>query len=133
MISWNLPPAWGDQLMALVTKYGIMREYGALAYVPWLIADNAMCGMWALRQVRGVGVENVENVENVDGLELKEMEHSVCSAGVDFSVARSLCESLLSASRFAAGEGLGYAASGDHLDIVDAFIGTLGVDVEAAD
>ncbi len=73
---------------------------------------------------------------NVDVPELEKREQCfrhACTARVDFSVARSLCDSLLSASRFAAGEGLGYAASGDHLDIVDAFIGTLGVDVDAVD
>jgi len=51
------------------------------------IADNAMCGVWALRQIRGVGVENL------DGLELEERRKCywrACRAGVDFSIIRSL-------------------------------------------
>ena len=55
------------------------------------IADNAMCGVWALRQIRGVGVENL------DGLELEErrkcLRHA-CRAGVDFCIIRSLYERL---------------------------------------
>jgi hypothetical protein len=42
-----------EQMMALGTKEEIMREYGMLAYVPGRIANSAMCGVWALRQVRG--------------------------------------------------------------------------------
>jgi hypothetical protein len=42
-------PGMRDHLMALGTKEEIMREYGALAYVPREIANNAMCGVWALR------------------------------------------------------------------------------------
>ena len=114
--------------MALGTKEEIMREYGMLAYVPGDIANNAMCGVWALRQVRGVGVENL------GGLELEEREclRYACRAGVDFSIIRSLYESLLAENRFAAGrwDWVG-AARGGHLDIIEAFIGTLGVDVDA--
>jgi hypothetical protein len=116
--------------MALRTKEEIMREYGMLAYVPGEIANSAMCGVWALRQVRGVGVENL------DGLELEEREKCLrhaCRAGVDFSIIRSLYESLLVENRFAGGEGLAGAARGGHLDIIEAFIGTLGVDVDAVD
>ncbi len=101
--------------MALGTKEEIMREYGALAYVPGEIADNARCDVWALRQVRGVGVENL------DDLDLKSRRRCykyLCGAGVDFSIIRSLYESLSAVSRFAAGEGLGCAARGGHLDIV---------------
>jgi hypothetical protein len=123
-------PGMRDHLMALGTKEEIMREYGALAYVPPGIAKNAMCGVWALRQVRGVGVENL------DGLEFEERRRCLryaCSAGVDFSIIRSLHESLLAVSRRAGGVGLAGAASGGHLDIIEALIGTLGVDVEAVD
>ncbi len=55
------------------------------------IADNAMCGVWALRQIRGVGVVNL------DGLELEERRKCfwrACRAGVHFSIIRSLYESL---------------------------------------
>jgi hypothetical protein len=45
--------------MALDTKEEIMREYGMLAYVPGKIANNAMCGVWTLRRVREMGVENL--------------------------------------------------------------------------
>jgi ankyrin repeat protein len=123
-------PGMQDQLMALGTREEIMREYGALAYVPGRIANNAMCGVWALRQVREVGVEDLGR------LELEEREKCLryaCRAGVDFSVIRSLYESLLAVSRRAGWEGMRYAAIGGHLDIVEAFIGTLGVDVDAVD
>jgi ankyrin repeat protein len=124
----KLIPGMKEHLMALETNEEIMREYGMLAYVPGEIADNAMCGVWALRQVRGVGVENLGR------LELEEREKCLryaCRAGLDFSIIRSLYESLLAVSRRAGGEGMGYAAIGGHLDIVEAFIGTLGVDVDA--
>ncbi len=52
---------------------------------------------------------------------------------VDFSIIRSLYESLLAVHRSAAGKGLGYAARAGHLRTVEAFIGSLGVDVEAVD
>ena len=69
-------PGMRDHLMALGTKEEIMREYGMLAYVPVKIADNAMCGVWALRRVRGVGLENL------GGLEFEECLSYACSAGV---------------------------------------------------
>jgi ankyrin repeat protein len=123
-------PGMWKHLTALGTKEEIMREYGALAYVPGDIANNAMCGVWALCQIRGVGVENL------GGLELEERDKCLrhaCRAGVDFSIIRSLYESLLAVSRLAGGLGLGDAARGGHLDIIEAFIGTLGVDVDAVD
>ena len=91
-------PGMKKQLRTLETKEEIMRVYGMLAYVPGEIADNAMCGVWALRRVRGVGSENL------DGLGVKEknlcLRHA-CSAGVDFSIIRSLYESQLGVHRFA--------------------------------
>jgi hypothetical protein len=123
-------PGMREHLMALGTKEEIMREYGMLAYVPGKIANNAMCGVWALRQVRGMGAENLGR------LELEEREECLrhaCRAGVDFSIIRSLYESLLVENRRAGGVGLAGAASGGHLDIIEAFIGTLGVDVDAID
>ena len=124
----KLIPGMEEHLMALGTKEEIMREYGMLAYVPVEIADNAMFGVWALRRVRGVGVENL------GGLKVKERRKCfwhACRAGVDFSIIRSLYESLLAENRYAAGDGMGWAARGGHLDIIEAFIGTLGVDVDA--
>jgi ankyrin repeat protein len=126
----DLIPGMGEQLMTLGTKEEIMREYGMLAYVPGEIANNATGGVWALRRVREVGVENLGR------LELEKREDCLryaCRAGLDFSIIRSLYESLLAVSRFAGGEGMRWAASGGHLDIIEAFIGTLGVDVEAGD
>jgi hypothetical protein len=115
--------------MALGTKEEIMREYGMLAYVPGKIANNAMCGVWTLRRVRGVGVENL------GGLELEERKQCLrhaCRAGVDFSIIRSLYESL-SGWIALPGDGMRCAARGGHLEIVEAFIGTLGVNVDAVD
>ena len=121
-------PGMEEKLMALGTKEEIMREYGMLAYVPLVIANNAMCGVWALRQVRGVGVENL------GGLELEERKECLryaCRAGVDFSIIRSLYESLSAVDCFAGGDGLVNATIGGHLEIIEALIGTLGVNVDA--
>jgi hypothetical protein len=52
-------PGMEEHLMALGTKEEIMREYGMLAYVPGMIANSAKFGVWALRQVHEVGVENL--------------------------------------------------------------------------
>ena len=129
-------PGMREHLMALRTKEEIMREYGALAYVPREIANNAMCGVLLLRQVRGLGVENL------GGLELWERERylkQACRAGVDFSIIRSLYESLsgleiMPCSRqLATEDGMRCAARGGHLQIVEALIETLGGDVEAVD
>ena len=129
-------PGMEGQLMALGTKEEIMREYGALAYVPWGIANNAMCGVWALRQVRVVGLENLGGLKLT---ERKECLRYACRAGVDFSIIRSLYESLsgleiMPCSRqLATEDGMRCAARGGHLQIVEALIETLGVDVEAVD
>jgi len=122
-----------DRLMALGTKEEIMREYGMLAYVPGEIANNAMCGVWALRQVRGVGVENLPGRTGLEVRENRLFLRLACNAGLDFSIIRSLYESLLGVYRLAGVEGLVNAAIGGHLDIVEAFIGTFGVDVDAVD
>jgi hypothetical protein len=126
----KLTPGMREHLMALRTKEEIMREYGMLAYVPGEIANNAMCGVWALRQVRGVGVENLGRLELE---ERKKCYRYSCRAGVDFCIIRSLYESLSAVDCFAGGDGLAGAARGGHLDIIEALIGTLGVDVEAVD
>jgi hypothetical protein len=135
-IAWALrdrlkrTPGMEEHLMALGTKEEIMREYGMLAYVPGRIANNALDGVWALRRVRVVGLENL------GGLELEEREDYLryaCSAGVDFSIIRSLYESLSAENRFAGGVGMTCAAYGGHLGVIEVFIGTLGVDVDAAD
>jgi len=120
----KLTPGMEEHLMSLGTREEIMREYGMFAYVPAKIAKNAMCGVWALRQVGGVGVENPGRLELE---ERKECLRYACRAGVDFSIIRSLYESLLG------GDGMTCAARGGHLDIIEAFIGTLGVDVDAVD
>ncbi len=123
-------PGMEEHLMALGTKEEIMREYGMLAYVPGKIADSAMCGVWALRRVRGVGLEKLGSLE----LEVRRRcLRYACRAGVDFSIIRSLYESLSVVHRLAGAEGLAAAARGGHLDIIEAFIGTLGVDVDAID
>ena len=96
-------PGMREQIMALGTKEEIMREYGMLAYVPRKIAKNTMWGAWALRQVRGLGVENLGR------LELEEIDKYLryaCRAGVDFSIIRSLYESLLVENRRAGGDGM---------------------------
>jgi hypothetical protein len=127
-----------NHLMALRTKEEIMREYGMLAYVPGKIANNAICGVWTLRRVRGVGVENLGD------LKVKERRKCfwhACRAGVDFSIIRSLYESLSAsrgpgsskASRFARGDGMVWAARGGHLGIIEAFIGTRGGHRDAVD
>jgi ankyrin repeat protein len=75
-------------------------------------------------------------VENLGRLELEERKKCYtysCRAGVDFSIIRSLYESLSAVHRLAGAEGLAAAARGGHLDIIEAFIGTIGVDVEAVD
>ncbi len=122
-------PGMREHLMALGTKEEIMREYGILAYVPGEIAYNAKRSVWALRQVGGVGVENLDDLELE---ERKQCLRHACCAGVDFSIIRSLYESLSSVDRRAGGEGLVNAANGGHLDIVESFIGPLGVDVDAS-
>jgi ankyrin repeat protein len=126
----KLIPGMREHLMALGTREEIMREYGMLAYVPGEIANNAMCGVWTLRQVRGVGVENLGRLEME---ERKQCLRHACSAGVEFSIISSLYESLLVENRRAGGVGLAGAARGGHLDIIEAFIGPLGVDVDAVD
>ena len=139
MIACTLPPGMEEQLMALGTKEEIMREYGMLAYVPGEIADRVMCGVWALRRVRGVGLENLGSLE-LDKRGFFEREDCLryaCRAGVDFSIIRSLYESLsgleiMTYSRQSATEdGMRCAARGGLLEIVEAFIETLGVDVDA--
>ncbi len=125
----NRTPGMREHLMALGTKEEIMREYGMLVYVPGRIVDNAMLGVLSLRQVRGMGVENL------DGLELEKRRECfwfACRAGVDFAIIRSLYESLPAVDRFAV-DGMTCAARGGHLDIIEAFIGTLGVNVDAVD
>jgi ankyrin repeat protein len=114
-------PGMEEHLMALGTKEEIMREYGMLAYVPREIVNNALRGAWVLRQVRGVGVENL------GGLKLKERKECLryaCRAGVDFSIIRSLYESL-------SGPALMHAAANGHTATVNALAGTYNANVEA--
>jgi hypothetical protein len=125
-------PGMRDHLMALETKEEIMREYGMLAYVPGRIADSAMCGVWALRRVREVGVENLDDDD------WYWCYNYLCRAGADFSIIRSLYEvrpptAFVDACRpqWVCDEGVVDAARRGHLDIVEGLIGTLGHDVHA--
>jgi hypothetical protein len=130
----KLAPGMEEHLMALGTKEEIMREYGMLAYVPWQIADNAMCGVWALRQIREVGVENLDDY-------LWDWCYNyLCRAGADFSIIRSLDEVRPPMAFFdtcrpesVCDDGVVDAARRGHLDIVEGLIGTLGHDLDAID
>jgi hypothetical protein len=135
--SWNwrvleLTPGMEEHLMSLGTREEIMREYGMLAYVPREIANNAMCGVWALRQIREVGVENLDDDD------WYWCYNSLCSAGADFSIIRSLYEVRPPTAfvddcrpQWVCDEGVVDAARRGHLDIVEGLIGTLGHDVHA--
>jgi ankyrin repeat protein len=127
-------PGMKEHLMTLYTKEQIMREYGMLAYVPGEIAKNAMCGVWTLRQIREVGVENL------DDYLWHRCYNYLCRAGADFSIIRSLYEvrpptAFVDAGRpeWVCDDGVVAAARRGHLDIVEGLIGTLGHDVDAID
>jgi len=127
-------PGMKEHLMTLYTKEQIMREYGMLAYVPGEIADNALCGVWALRLIREVGVENL------DDYLWHYCYRYLCRAGADFSIIRSLYEvrpptAFVDPCRpeWVCDDVVVKAASRGHLDIVEGLIGTLGHDVHAID
>jgi hypothetical protein len=135
----KLTPGMEEHLMSLGTREEIMREYGMLAYVPREIADNAMCGVWALRQIREVGVENLSG-STASGISLlwHRCYEYLCSAGADFSIIRSLYEVRPPTAfvddcrpQWVCDEGVVDAARRGHLDIVEGLIGTLGHDVHA--
>jgi hypothetical protein len=126
--------------MALRTKEEIMREYGMLAYVPARIAKNAMCGVWALRQIREVGVENLDGGGTPWRWCYNRCYKYLCRAGADFSIIRSLYEvrpplAFVDFCRPELVSDNGVVAAGrrGHLDIVEGLIGTLGHAVDAID
>ena len=55
-----LPPPGMACVSSLDTKESVMREYGALAYVPSAVYRNAVRGAHVLRTIRQVGVENMD-------------------------------------------------------------------------
>ena len=79
-----LPPGMAD-VRSLNTKESIMREYGALAYVPRDVYHNAVRGAHVLRTIRQVGVENMERTTVRDCLV------GACGAGMDLSLLSTLC------------------------------------------
>ena len=77
------PPGMAD-VSSLDTKESIMREYGALAYVPREVYGNAVRGAHVLRTIRQVGVENMERTTVRDCLV------GACGAGMDLSLLSTL-------------------------------------------
>ena len=78
-----LPPGMAD-VSSLDTKESIMREYGALAYVPRDVYRNAVRGAHVLRTIRQVGVENM------DGTTVGDCLVGACGAGMDLSLISTL-------------------------------------------
>ena len=78
-----LPPSMAD-VSSLDTKESIMREYGALAYVPGDVYLNAVRGAHVLRTIRQVGVENMDGTTAGDCLV------GACGAGMDLSLISTL-------------------------------------------
>ena len=78
------PPGMAD-VSSLDTNESIMREYGALAYVPLEVYGNAVRGAHVLRTIRQVGVENI------DGTTVGDCLASACGAGMDLSLISTLC------------------------------------------
>ena len=77
------PPSMAD-VSSLDTKESIMREYGALAYVPGDVYLNAVRGAHVLRTIRQVGVENM------DGTTVGDCLVGACGAGMDLSLISTL-------------------------------------------
>ena len=87
-LPWGVPrppPGMAD-VSSLDTKESIMREYGALAYVPSHVYGNAVRGAHVLRTIRQVGVENMERTTVRDCLV------GACGAGMDLSLISTLCD-----------------------------------------
>ena len=122
------PPGMAD-VSSLNTKGSIMREYGALAYVPREVYGNAVRGARVLRTIRQVGVENMERTTVGDCLV------DACGAGMDLSLISTLVGTL--GANVDAVNGVGWtalmvAARYGHTDIVNALAGTHGANVDAA-
>ena len=122
------PPHDMADVLSLDTKESIMREYGALAYVPSAVYRNAVRGAHVLRTIRHVGVENM------DGTTVGDCLAGACGAGMDLSLISSLAgthganvDAVDRKSRTA----LMIAAWNGHTDIVNALVGTHGANVDA--
>ena len=124
-----LPPSMAD-VLSLDTKESIMREYGALAYVPYAVYRNAVRGAHVLRTIRQVGVENM------DGTTVGDCLASACRAGMDLSLISSLAGTH-GANVDAVDEygdtALMIAAWNGHTAIVNTLAGTHGANVDARD
>ena len=124
-----LPPGMAD-VSSLDTKESIMREYGALAYVPYAVHRNAVRGAHVLRTIRQVGVENMERT--TVGICLVR----ACSAGLDLSLISTLVGTH-GANVHAVDNGgqtaLTIAAWNGHTATVNALVGTHGANVHAVD
>ena len=124
-----LPPGMAD-VLSLDTKESIMREYGALAYVPYAVYRNAVRGAHVLRTIRQVGVENM------DGTTVGDCLASACRAGMDLSLISSLAGTH-GANVDAVDEygdtALMIAAWNGHTAIVNTLAGTHGANVDARD
>ena len=125
-----LPPPGMAEVSSLDTEESIMREYGALAYVPREVYGNAVRGAHVLRTIRQVGVENMERTTVRDCLV------GACGAGMDLSLLSTLVgthganvDAVNSDGRTA----LMYAAWHGHTDTVNALAGTHRANVDAVD
>ena len=122
-----LPPGMAD-VSSLDTKESIMREYGALAYVPSHVYGNAVRGAHVLRTIRQVGVKNMKKTTVRDCLE------GACGAGMDLSLISTLCDRVMGDDdRFTHGLGLIASAMNGHTDVVNLLVGTHGANVDGVD
>ena len=105
-----------------------MREYGALAYVPYAVYRNAVRGAHVLRTIRQVGVENI------DGTTVGDCLASACGAGMDLSLISSLAGTHganVDAVHRKSKTALMIAAWNGHTDIVNALVESHGANVDA--
>ena len=124
-----LPPGMAC-VSSLDTKESIMREYGALAYVPSAVYRNAMRGAHVLRTIRQVGVENM------DGTTVGACLVGACGAGMDLSLISTLVGThgaIVDAVDEFGRTALMYAAEYGHKDIVNALAGSHGANVDVVD
>ena len=124
-----LPPSMA-YVSSLDTKESIMREYGALAYVPLEVYGNAVRGARVLRTIRQVGVENMERTTVGDCLV------DACGAGMDLSLISTLVGTLganVDAVNRDDRTALMLAARNGHTAAVTALAGTHGANVDTVD
>ena len=123
------PPGMAE-VSSLDTKGSIMREYGALAYVPREVYGNAVRGAHVLRTIRQVGVENMKRTTVRDCLV------GACGAGMDLSLLSTLVgthgANVDAVDRWGK-TALTIAAWNGHTDIVNALARTHGANVDAVD